>query len=50
MPKESKPPSKPGVLPGTPNGEPRKGPGLVPGTPDDTRMPAGEAAARPPRS
>lgn len=50
MPKDSTPPSKPGVLPGTPSGEPRKGPGLVPGTPDDARTPAGGTATRPPRS
>lgn len=50
MAKDPIPPSKSGVLPGTPNGEPRKGPGLVPGTPDDTRDPATDKASRPPRS
>jgi hypothetical protein len=46
----SQPPTKSGVLPGTPAGEPRKGPGIVPGTPDDSREPEGAKTSRPPRS
>ena len=50
----SQPPSKSGVFPGTPAGEPRKGPGLVPGTPDDAAEtatpPDTTKTSRPPRS
>jgi hypothetical protein len=45
----TQPPSKAGVLPGTPAGEPRKGPGILPGTPEDAREPDGKTS-RPPRS
>ena len=44
------PPSKSGVLPGTPAGEPRKGPGIVPGTPSEAHEPDGGRTSRPPRS
>ena len=46
----SPPPSKSGVLPGTPAGEPRKGPGIVPGTPDESREKGGGKTSRHPRS
>jgi len=46
----SQPPSKSGVLPGTPAGEPRKGPGIVPGTPDESREKGGGKTSRDPRS
>jgi hypothetical protein len=46
----SQPPSKSGVLPGTPAGEPRKGPGIVPGTPDESREKGGGKTSRHPRS
>jgi hypothetical protein len=46
----SQPPSKSGVLPGTPAGEPRKGPGILPGTPDDALETDGAKTSRPPRS
>ena len=46
----SPPPSKSGVLPGTPAGEPRKGPGIVPGTPDESREKGGGKTSRDPRS
>jgi hypothetical protein len=39
-----RPPAKPGVLPGTPAGEPTKGPGIVPGTPDEARDPGGKTS------
>ena len=46
----SPPPSKSGVLPGTPAGEPRKGPGIIPGTPNDARdEKGGGKSSRPPR-
>jgi len=46
----SQPPSKSGVLPGTPAGEPRKGPGIVPGTPEESREKGGGKTSRHPRS
>ena len=46
----SQPPSKSGVLPGTPAGEPRKGSGIVPGTPDESREKGGGKTSRDPRS
>jgi hypothetical protein len=46
----SQPPSKSGVFPGTPAGEPRKGPGIVPGTPDESREKGGGKTSRHPRS
>ena len=50
MPKTSPRPPKPGVLPGTPAGEPAKGPGILPGTPDDARETGGADKTRGPRS
>lgn len=34
-----KPVDPPGVLPGTPAGEPSHGPGIVPGTPEEAHEP-----------
>ena len=35
----SKPVEPPGVLPGTPAGEPSRGPGILPGTPEEAHEP-----------
>ena len=34
-----KPVEPPGVLPGTPAGEPSRGPGILPGTPEEVHEP-----------
>jgi len=46
----TQPPSKSGVLLGTPAGDPRQGPGIVPGILDDAREPDAPKTSRPPRS
>ena len=43
-----KPAEPPGVLPGTPAGEPSRGPGILPGTPEEAHEPP--APPREPRT